>query len=83
MGEVPITRQGIANGVVSTVRQLGMMLGVAATTAIFKARYPLYAALGEARATMAAAEDAFWVVAAIVLLGVLTSLVRGREEAQS
>jgi EmrB/QacA subfamily drug resistance transporter len=83
MGEVPINRQGIANGVVSTVRQLGMMLGVAATTAIFKARYPLYSALGEARATMAAVEDALLVVSGIILLGALTSLVRGREEAQS
>jgi MFS family permease len=69
---------GIANGVVSTVRQ-PHDTGVAATTAIFKARYPLYSALGEARATMAAVEDAFLVVASIILLGALTSLVRGTE----
>ena len=83
MGAVPLRRQGVANGVVSTARQLGMMLGVAATTGIFKARYPLYSALGEARATMAAVEDALLVVSGIILLGALTSLVRGKEEGQS
>jgi len=83
MGEVPLDRQGVANGVVSTARQLGMMLGVAATTGIFRARYPLYSALGEARATMAAVEDALLVVSGIILVGALTSLVRGKEEAQS
>jgi len=82
MGAVPLRRQGVANGVVSTARQLGMMLGVAATTGIFKARYPLYSALGEARATMAAVEDALLVVAGVILVGALTSLVRGTKEAQ-
>jgi EmrB/QacA subfamily drug resistance transporter len=82
MGAVPLRRQGVANGVVSTARQLGMMLGVAATTGIFKARYPLYSALGEARATMAAVEDALLVVSGIILVGALTSLVRGTEEAR-
>jgi EmrB/QacA subfamily drug resistance transporter len=77
MGSVPIGRQGVANGVVSTARQLGMMLGVAVCTAVFTNRYPLYAMLGEANATIAAVQDAFALTAAIVLVGVFTSTVRG------
>lgn len=80
MGAVPMNRQGVANGVVSTARQLGMMLGVAACTAVYRARYPYYSALGEAGATMAAVQDAFLLVAGIVLAGALTSLVRGAAE---
>jgi EmrB/QacA subfamily drug resistance transporter len=77
MGSVPIARQGVANGVVSTARQLGMMLGVAVCTAVFTNRYPLYAALGEANATIAAVQDAFALTAAIVLVGIFSSAVRG------
>jgi len=83
MGSVPMHRQGVANGVVSTARQLGMMLGVAIATAVFSARYPLYEKLGEASATTAAARDAFTLAAAIVLVGVFTSLVRGKPGDQS
>lgn len=77
MGAVPMHRQGIANGVVSTARQLGMMVGVAVCASLFRARYPLYGALGEASATTAAVQDAFLVTGAIILIGILTSLVRG------
>ncbi len=80
MGSVPIHQQGIANGIVSTVRQLGMMLGVSVSTATFAARFPGYQLLGAANATTAAAADAFFLTAAIILLGVLTSLVRGTTE---
>jgi MFS family permease len=77
MGAVSMTRQGVANGVVSTARQLGMMFGVAASTAVYRARYPIYRGLGVSGATTAAVQDAFFLVAAIVMVGVLTSLVRG------
>ena len=83
MGSVPLDRQGVANGVVSTARQLGMMLGVAISTAVFKARYPFYEIRGEASATLAAFQDAFLLVAAIVLVGALTSLVRGKHGDQT
>lgn len=82
MGSVPMHRQGVASGVVSTARQLGMMLGVAIATAVFSARYPLYTNLGETGATTAAARDAFTLAAAIVLIGVFTSLVRGEPDDQ-
>jgi hypothetical protein len=77
MGSVPMHRQGIASGVVSTARQLGMMLGVAASTTVFRMRYPLYVTLGEASATAAAVQDTFLAVAVVIACGVLTSLVCG------
>jgi EmrB/QacA subfamily drug resistance transporter len=80
MGSVPMHRQGVANGVVSTARQLGMMLGVALSTAVFTARFPYYRLLSASNATIAAAADAFLLTAAIILVGVLTSLVRGTAE---
>jgi EmrB/QacA subfamily drug resistance transporter len=80
MGSVPMHRQGVANGVVSTVRQLGMMLGVTLCTAVFTARFPKYHLLSAASATTAAAADAFLLTAAIILVGVLTSSVRGTTE---
>ncbi len=82
MGSVPMHRQGVANGVVSSARQLGMMLGVAMTTAVYRARYPLYSMRGVASATTAAAQDAFFLTATIVLFGVFTSLVRGKQADQ-
>jgi MFS family permease len=80
MGAVPFERQGIANGLVSTARQVGMMVGVAACAALFRARFSLYGALGDARATTAAVQDTFLAIAGIVVIGVLTSLVRGATE---
>jgi MFS family permease len=80
MGSVPMRYQGVANGVVSTARQLGIMLGVAISTAVFRARYPVYMAAGEAGATIDASQDAFLLVATIVLVGILTSWVRGKPE---
>ena len=83
MGAVPRERQGVANGVVSTARQLGMMFGVAACTAVYRARFPVYGGLGESGATIAAVQDAFSLVAAIVAVGVLTSLVRGAVDSEA
>jgi EmrB/QacA subfamily drug resistance transporter len=80
MGSVPMHRQGVANGVVSTVRQLGMMLGVTLCTAVFTTRFPEYRLLSASGATIAAAGDAFLLTAVIILVGVLTSSVRGTTE---
>jgi MFS family permease len=80
MGSVSMQRQGVANGVVSTVRQLGMMVGVTLCTTVFTARFPQYRLLSAAHATTAAAADAFLLTAAIIVVGVLTSCVRGTTE---
>jgi MFS family permease len=83
MGSVSMDRQGIASGVVSTARQLGMMLGVAVSTTVFRAHYPLYAGLGQSEATAAAVRQALLVISGIVGVGFLTSLVRGAQGAPS
>jgi len=82
MGAVSRERQGVANGVVSTARQLGMMFGVATCTAVYRARHPVYSPLGESGATIAAVQDGFFLVAAIVAVGGLTSFVRGATDSE-
>ena len=57
-----------------------MMLGVILCTTVFTAQFPKYRLLTAASATTAAAGDAFLLTAAIIFLGVLTSLVRGAAE---
>ncbi len=82
MGAVPPHRLGVASGMISTVRSLGMVIGVAvagAVVAVQRARL-LEAGLPPMAALGGALSSAFLVGAGIALAGVIPSLVRGREE---
>jgi EmrB/QacA subfamily drug resistance transporter len=84
MGSVPRNRLGLASGMLATMRNIGMVLGIAISGAVFSTRYGYYLA-GINRATMPeaymlAVRDAFRVGALLAVLGVFTSLVRGKED---
>jgi len=87
MGSVPRNRLGVGSGTLASMRNIGMVLGIALSGAVFSGRLPLHSALlraqgyrGEALAAHAfvgALNDAYLVGAALAALGVITSLVRG------
>jgi EmrB/QacA subfamily drug resistance transporter len=83
MGSVPRERLGLASGMLATMRNIGMVLGIAVSGAVFTVRYAHYLqALVQpamAEAYLLAVRDSFRVGAVLALLGVLTSLVRGKE----
>ncbi len=89
LGSVPRLRLGIASGTLAQMRINGQVLGIAVGGAIIAARTAAYSAQlsgsvpAQALATEAfvlALHDAFYVSAAVVGLGVITSLVRGKRE---
>ena len=87
MGSVSRDRLGIASGMLATMRNLGMALGVALAGAVYSTRSAHYgsgapAAPGSGAdlvASMGAFHDAYLVAAAFAFIGVFTSLVRGKE----
>lgn len=93
MGSVPKNRLGIASGTLASMRNIGMVLGIALSGAVFSGRLPVYGSelqeLGyqgialQACAFTKAMNDAFLAGAALAALGVITSLVRGKEATPS
>ncbi|MBE3577246.1 MAG: MFS transporter [Limnochordales bacterium] len=93
MGSVPRPRLGQASGMLATMRNMGMVLGIAVSGATFSGRLAVHLRdLGVAHVAqdVAAADilrrqafvmslhDTFLVAAALAAFGVVTSLVRGR-----
>ncbi|GEA19523.1 MFS transporter [Moorella sp. E306M] len=80
MGSVPRHRLGIGSGVLATVRNVGMVLGIAVSSGVFTwQRAAKLAVLGPAGATqafMAGLKTAFLVGACLSAAGALASLVR-------
>jgi EmrB/QacA subfamily drug resistance transporter len=82
MGSVPRARLGVASSFIALVRNLGMVTGMAVAGAMFDGRKSAYQAQGLAKsvAFLGAFRDAYWLAVAVLLVGVVASLVRGPHE---
>lgn len=93
MGSVPRSRLGQASGMLATMRNMGMVLGIAASGATFTARQKLHwqqltvakavsdlDSLAEVhrQAFVLGLHDTFLVAAGLAGLGVIASLIRGK-----
>lgn len=81
MGAVPPQRLGIAAGMISTVRSMGMVMGVACAGAVvaFQRSHLLGSGFPVATAFSGALSAAFLVAAGITVVGIFPSMVRGSE----
>lgn len=75
MGSLPKEQLGIAAGVMGTMRNMGMVIGVAVSGAVFSNRFEYYG-----NAFLPAFRDAYIVSAIICSIAVLISLVRRRSK---
>lgn len=79
MGTVPPPKLGIAGGVVATVRNVGMVIGVALAVTFFNIRFEyLRHLMPEKTAFVQSLSFVFLIAAAINILGIAVSAVRGR-----
>lgn len=74
MGSLPIEQLGIAAGIMGTMRNMGMVIGVAVSGAVFSNRYVFYG--NNENSFLPAFHDTFVVSAIICGLAVVVSLVR-------
>jgi EmrB/QacA subfamily drug resistance transporter len=74
MGSLPREQLGVAAGSLGTMRNMGMVLGIAISGAVFSNRYAYYG--GAESSFLPAFRDAYIVSAIICGMAVLTSLVR-------
>lgn len=79
LGSAPYHRRGIASGILATARNVGMVLGVGLSGAIFTT---VLSRMGEAytNTLFVAIQVSFLVTMVVACLGVLTSAIRGNEE---
>lgn len=73
MGSLPKEQLGIAAGTLGTMRNMGMVIGVAISGAVFSSRYAYYEG-----SFLPAFKDTYIVAAVICGIAVLTSLVRDK-----
>jgi len=88
MSSAPATQRGVASAVLGTMRNLGTMLGIGITGAVFVSFMPFSAFLqlaltGETSqsgvdAVIAAFRICYWAATLFAVLGTITSLSRGK-----
>ncbi|MBI4551627.1 MAG: MFS transporter [Candidatus Latescibacteria bacterium] len=78
LGAAPRHRQGIASGILATARNVGMVLGVGLTGAIFTTVLTHGRTSGSATRLFDAVSASFLVASGVAILGALTSVTRGR-----
>lgn len=85
MGAVPRARLGVASGILSMMRTLGQVTGVAALGAFFASRVSRYSGGSELssappQSIVAALHDQFLLVAVLILAGIVLSLLTWRRK---
>ncbi len=78
MGSLPKEQLGIAAGTMGTMRNTGMVVGVAVSGAVFSSRYDYYGGVGAS--FLPAFQDTYTVSAVICGIAMLTSLVRSKRQ---
>ncbi|MGE5577682.1 MAG: MFS transporter [Syntrophothermus sp.] len=88
MGSVPKHRLGIASGMLASMRNIGMVVGVALSGALLTSRLPVHTArlsaqgltgdLLRKQAFVLSLHDAYIAAATLAGIGILTSLFRGK-----
>lgn len=79
MGTVPPPKLGVAGGVVATVRNVGMVIGVALSVTLFNTRFEHLRQLMTVKAAFVQSlAFVFLIAAGINILGIAVSAVRGR-----
>jgi len=76
MGSLPKEKLGIAAGTLGTMRNMGMVIGIAISGAVFSNRYALYG--GNDSSFLPAFHDTYIVSAIICGIAMVTSLIRSR-----
>lgn len=77
MSAVPQSHMGVASGMIATMRNVGQVMGVAVSGAVFARQMVTYQNLSHP--AMYAMRDAFFIAACIAYFGALISLVRGKK----
>src|SRR6476619_4552721 len=76
MGAAPRHRQGIAAGVLATARNVGMVLGIGISGAVFTTVLARHADASQLAAMIASVRGVLFVAAGLAAVGTLTSAVR-------